>query len=884
MSFRRFLHRREKDSDLAEEIESHLAHAADANEGRGVPEAEAQRQARLKFGNPRVVRERVWRYRSLPLSESVGRDVRFAWRSLMKAPGFTVVAVLAIALGIGVNTAVFSVVNTVLLQPLPYPDPPTLMKLVLFTPQRTLQLSSIPEFKFWLEQTAVLEKAAAYDEGIAGMNLTGGDPMEVAGAHVTHDYFSLFGAPVMLGRTFTEDEDRPHGGNVAVLSYGLWKRRFGGDAKIVGRTIQLDHTPYVVVGVIGRDFVTDAPADLWVPFQLDMTSQDMAHNFEAAARLKPGVTVEQANAQLKVATDQFRREVSHALDPQNHFGVDPLKHWMTGDTRTPLLVMLSAVGLVLLIACANVANLLLARASVRQREFATRAALGAGRWHVIRQLLAESMILSLSGGVLGMISGYIGVRLLLTVNAGGLPRLGENGSAVALDMRVLLFTLGVSVFTGIVFGLVPAMGASRPNLLASLNEGGSRTGIGFRSSAFRSGLVVSEIALALVLVIGSTLLIRTYLKLEAVDPGFGINNTLTMAMSITGNRFETTASVDQLIRAGTERLMTVPGVVSAAAGDGLPLQGAFGMPFDVVGRPTGAGPFTGGAEYYAVSWSYFDALKIPLLRGRAFKEQDDASAPGVMIINEAMARQYWPHGDPLRDRVQKAPGAGPAFAEPPRQVVGIVGNTHDGGLNHDPFPTMYIPMAQLPNGEMAMTSHVAPLLWVIRTEGEPHALVTQITAALRESTGLPVAHIRTMEEIESRVISRQRFNMLLLTAFGAAGLLLAGVGVYGLMAYSVAQRTQEMGIRMALGAQASHIRNMVLGRAMVLTVLGVAIGTGAAFWLTRFLASFLFGIRAWDPLAFVLTPLLLAAIALAATWIPAIRATRVDPMTALRFE
>ena len=886
MGFQRFLNREDKDRDLSEEIQSHIAHEVDANVGRGLPEAEARRQARLKFGNPLAVRERVWSYRSLPILESIWRDVRYAWRSLRKTPGFTIVAVLVIALGIGVNTAVFSVVNTVLLEPLPYPDPQSLVRLVMFTPQRTLDSASAPEFNLWRQQTGVLRDVAGYDTGGAGMNLTGSDhPMQVQAIHVTHDYFSLFGAPMLAGRTFTQEEDSPHGGNVVVLSYGLWKQRFGGDVNIVGQTIPLDNTPYLVVGVLDRSFVTDSPADLWIPYQFDLSTHEMAHYFWVTARLRLGVTVEQANAQLKLASDQLRREIPNAIGPKNYYGVAPLKQWTVGDTRKPLMVLLGAVGFVLLIACANVANLLLARASVRKREFATRAALGAGRWQIIRQLLAESLLLSVMGGLLGLLLGYASVRLLLTVNVGGLPRLGVDGSAVALDMRVLLFTLGLSLLTGILFGLVPGVSATRSNLLASLNESGSRTGTGFRGAGFRSILVVTEIALALVLVIGSTLMVRTYLKLQAVDSGFDRRNTLTMAMSISGSRFQTSAPVAQMIRQGTERIKAIPGVVEAAAGDWLPMQGSFGMGFDIVGRPKGNAPFTGGAGYYSVSSGYFETFKIPLLRGRTFNDRDDASAPGAIIINEAFAKQYWPTGDPLHDRLQKAPGAGPAFAEPPRQIIGIVGNTRDGGPNRGPFPAMYIPLAQMPDGETALNSRVVPLWWAVRTESDPHTLATQVTSALREATGgLPVAHIRTMEEIDHLVISQQRFNMLLLTVFGLSGLLLAAVGIYGLMAFSVEQRTQELGIRMAMGAQTSHLRNMVLRQGMMLTVFGVTIGIVAAFWLTRFLASFLFGVKVWDPLAFILTPLLLSAVALAATWIPALRATRVDPMTALRFE
>jgi putative ABC transport system permease protein len=887
MSLRRFTHRSQKDNELTEEIASHLAHEQDRNTERGLSAEEARRQARLKFGNPQVTRERVWRYRSIAWIEDTWRDLRFALRSLTKTPGFTAIAVLVIAVGISVNTAVFSVINTVLLKPLSYPDPQSLVQLMNLSPHGSFPMANIPKFNIWHRQTSIFQQVAGYDVGGAGMNLTGGDhPEQVQGIHVTAGYFALFGAPVVAGRTFTTMEDSPHGGQVAVLSYGLWKSRFGGNSHIVGSTIQLDGQPYLVVGVIGRSFVTDAPADLWVPFQFDLTSQEMAHYFRVAARLKPGITLPQANAQLKLAVDEYRRTYgSNSLSSQDGFGVVSLEESIIGDTRFPLLVLLGAVGFVLLIACANVANLLLARASARKREFATRAALGAGRSQIIRQLLTESLVLSLSGGLLGLILGFAGVRLLISISPGGIPRLGEGGSAVTLDPNILLFTLGISIFTGVLFGLFPAVSVSRPNLAATLNESGSRSGISFRSSKLRSALVVSEMALALILVIGAALLIRTYMKLQAVDPGFDPHNVLTMAMSLSGDRFQKTMPVAQVIQDGTERLRAVPGVVDAAATNCLALQGGFGMIFDIVGRPKGHAPFTGGAGFYSISYSYFDTFKIPLLRGRRFNEQDDASAPGVVIINQAMARQYWPKGDPLKDRLQIGPGAGPAFAEPPRQIVGMVGDTHDDGLDRDPMPMMFIPLAQMPDAETALNSRVAPLWWIVRSNVDPHTLVNPIRVALREASGgLPVAHMRTMEEIEIRTTSRQRFNMLLLTIFGAAGLLMAAIGVYGVMSYSVQQRTQELGIRMALGAQASALRNMVIGQGMGLTLVGVVIGIAGAFWLTRFLASFLFGVKAWDPLAFMATPVLLSAIALIAILIPAQRATRVDPMTALRLE
>jgi putative ABC transport system permease protein len=818
--------------------------------------------------------------------EYIWHDIRFAVRSLLKAPAFTVIAILVIAVGIGANTAVFSVINTVLLKPLTYPDPQSLVHLMNTGDQGSFPGANVPKFNIWRQQTGIFHQVAAYDSGGAGLNLTGNDqPEQVQGVHVTTDYFSILGAPVIAGRTFTAAEDSPHGGNVAVLSYGLWKRRFGGDRSIVGKNIQLNGQPYQVVGVIGRGFVTDNPADLWLPFQFELNSQDQAHYFGVIARLKPGVTVPMANAQLKLAADQYRATYPGTLGPNNSFGVVLWQELMVRDTRSSLYVLVGAVGLVLLIACANVANLLLIRATARKRELATRSALGAGRWHIIRQLLTESLVISLTGGILGLILGFAGVRFLLAINPGSIPRIGEDGSAVTVDSHVLLFTLGISVLTGIFFGLVPAITASRKNLAAILNESSNRSGVGFRSGKVRSVLVVSEMALALVLVIGAALLIRTFMNLQAVDPGFDTHNVLTMAMSISGDRFQKSSGVAQVIHDGTERINAVPGVTASAAACCLPLQGGFGLPFNIVGRANGNNPNTGGAGYFPVSWSYFDVFKVPILRGRNFTDRDNGSAPGVVIINEAMARQFWPKGDPLNDRVVIGPGMGPVFAEPPRQVIGVVGNTRDGGLNQDPGPTMYIPVAQMPDKVTELNSRIAPLWWIVRTRMEPHTLTAAVTNAIREATGgLPVAHIRTMDDIVVLTTSRERFNMLLLTIFGGSALLMAAIGIYGLMSYSVQQRTQELGVRMALGAQSGNIRNMVIRQGMLLAAIGLLIGISGAFWLTKFLTGFLFGVKTWDPIAFILTPILLSAVALVAVWLPARKATRVDPMTALRFE
>jgi predicted permease len=623
-----------------------------------------------------------------------------------------------------------------------------------------------------------------------------------------------------------------------------------------------------------------------VPFQFNQNSKDFAHFFVVAGRLKSGVTVPEAQANLRLVADQFRRMYgADTLPREGGFGVTPLRKIMIGDIGPRLLVLWGAVAFVLLIACANVANLLLARAASRKREFATRAALGAGRGQIIRQLLVESLTLSLTGGLIGLGLGFAGVRLLLKINTGDIPRIGENGSAITLDLNIVLFTLGISILTGLVFGLVPAISASRANLAAALNENGTHASMGVRGGKLRSGLVVAEMALTVVLVVGAALLIRTFMNLESVNPGFAMHNVISMTMSISGDRFQKSAPVAQVIDEGTNRLLAEPGILDAGVSNCLPMVGGFGMGFDVVGRPKGGERSSGGAGFCSISYGYVSTLKIPLLRGRNFTRQDDASSRGVAIINEAMARQYWPNGDPLKDRILIGAGAGPAFAEGPREIVGIIGDTHDRGPDSDPAPMMYIPLVQMPDLETALNSKVAPLYWFVRSEVDPRTLVSPISAALRQASGgLPVAHIRTMEELESANIARQRLNMLLLSVFGFAGLLMAAIGVYGVMSYSVQQRTQELGVRMALGAQASDLRNMVIRQGMTLTLAGVLIGGGGALWLTHFLVGFLFGVKPLDPMSFIATPVLLSVVALVSVWAPALRATQVDPLTALRVE
>jgi predicted permease len=811
-------------------------------------------------------------------------DIRHSLHMFLKNPGFTIAAVAALALGIGANTAIFTVVNAVLLKPLSYPNADRIVEFLLIWPGGTGDAASIPKFHIWQQQTSVFKEVAAYDTAGPGFNITGDHPEQIHGIHVSEGYFRLFGAPILLGRTFTPQEDAPNGGKVVVLSYGLWQRKFGGDPNVIGRALSLGTDPYTIIGVLGKDYLSDPEADIWLPFQFEPVSTNHGHFFRAAGMLRPGVTLAQANAQMKLAAAAYHRAYPES-NPQQSFAVEPLRDSIVGDVRNSLLILLGSVGLVLLIACANVANLLLVRATGRKREFAIRAALGASRAQIIRQLLTESVLLSVTGGILGLILGFIGVRALLAVSPAGLPRIGESGAAVGLDWRVLAFTLAVSLLTGILFGLFPAISASRADLNSSLKESSNRSGTGFRQSKARSLLVISEVSLALVLLVGSALLIRTFIALHSVNPGFNPHNILTLEMSLTGDRFQKTAGVAELSREARERLSAIPGAESVTSACCLPLEGKFGLPFNIVGRPPVKGKDTPGSGWMNVSPGYFDVFRIPILRGRAIKESDTAGAPGVVLINETLAKQYWPKQDPVGQQIIIGKDVGPEFEEPARLIVGVVGDTHAGGLNRAPGPMLFVPQAQVTDGMTALNARITALIWSVRTHDDPHQAANAITEQLRQASGgFPVARVRTMDEVVGHSTARENFNMLLLTIFGGVALVLAAIGIYGLMAYSVQQRTQEMGIRMALGADRGAIRKLVVWHGMRLAIIGVVVGIAAAFGLTRLIASFLFGVKSWDPIVFITVPLILGAVALLAVWLPATRAAKLDPMQALRVE
>jgi predicted permease len=811
-------------------------------------------------------------------------DIRHALHLFQKNPGFTIAVISVLALGIGANTAVFTVVNTVLLRPMGYRDADRLVHFEIADKDSKYPFASIPNFRAYQQQTSVFSEVAAFDSGGAGFNLTGDRPEQVQGMHVSESWFRMVGAPVWLGRTFTAQEDVPHGGNVVVVSYGLWQRRLGGDANAIGKTLSLSNQPYTIVGVLGRDFRTENDADLWVPFQFDPNSTNQGHFFQVAGRLKPGVPLEAANAQLKVATGEFLRMYPDAMIGAR-FEAEPLRESIVGDVRQSLLVLEGAVGLVLLIACANVANLLLVHATGRRREFAIRAALGARRRRIVGQLLTESYLLALAGGVLGLALGFAGVRALLAVSPAGLPRIGENGSWVSLDWRILVFTIGASLLTGIVFGLFPALEASRTDLNSTLKESSNRAGTGFRQGKTRAALVVCEVSLAVVLLVGAALLIRTFVALRSVDAGFDPHNVLTMEMSLDSDRYRSTAGIAQMVLDGRRRLNAIPGVEDSTFTCCLPIQRGLAQPFTVVGRPIHDPKDTPGARWAEVSPGYFNVFRIPILRGRDFTEHDDASSTPVVVINQALAKKAWPHENPVGQQIEIGRLAGPQLTDQVRVIVGVVGDTHTGGLSKDPLPVMFLPQAQVLDAMTRLTVQVMPLRWAVRAHGDARPLAGKMVEQVRQASGgFPLAHVRTMDEMVASSTAQQSFNMLLFTVFGAIALVLAAIGIYGLMAYSVEQRQQEMGIRMALGADRGVIRNQVVWQGMRLALVGVVLGVGASFALTRLIAGFLFGVNARDPAIFVAAPIALVAVSLAAVWLPAHRASRLDPMRALRVE
>ncbi len=817
-------------------------------------------------------------------------NIRYALRMMRSNMGFTAVAVAALALGIGANTAIFTVVRAVLLEPLPYPHPERLVWLGRQFGKDVGYSISIPKYMVW-RQNHVFESMAIYDQGGLGINLGSGDrPEQVKAAHVSREYFEVFGVTPIMGRIFTQAEDLPGGARVTVLGNGVWQSRFGGDRQILGRTIQLNGEPYNVIGILPPGFHPDPEADLWIPLQADPNSSNQGHYLRVGARLKPGVSLSMARAEMKIVGEQFRKAYPKWMDNNESVTVTPMREGIVGKAQTPLYVLLGAVALVLLIACANVANLLLARAAGRQREMAIRAAIGASRGRVFRQLLTESILLAGCGGAAGFVLGSWGVRALLALVPANIPRLtsGDAGRAVipALDWHVALFTLGLALLTGVLFGLFPALHISNPDLASTLKEGGGRAGTGLRHARARSLLVITEVALALVLLVGAVLLIRTFVGLRNVNPGLDARNVLTMETAMGGGAYAMTAKVDRFITQVVQRIESLPGVEGATAAITLPVTGHIDLPFSIAGKPPAkGGDYNGDSQYRYVSPHYFRVFRIPLLRGRAFTETDLTNSAPVVIINEVMARKYWPKEDPLGQVMTIGRGLGPQFDDPPRQIVGIVGNVRETGLGDTEVEVMYLPQSQVPQGLTTLANSVIPLSWAVRTTPDPMSLRAAIEREFHAVDGLmPVTHTRLMQQVIAESVARDQFTMLLLTIFAAVALLLAAIGVYGLMSYSVEQRTQEIGIRLALGAGPPDLLRLVLAQGLKLAGIGILLGLAIAYGLTRLIASLLYGVKASDPLTFAAVGAILALIAAAATYLPARRASGLGPMEALRHQ
>jgi putative ABC transport system permease protein len=802
------------------------------------------------------------------------QDIRFALRMLIKNFSVTAIIIVVLALGIGANTAIFSVVNAALLRPLPYADPDRLVRLSEDSPNVPQMSISYPNFVDWREQNKVFSGIAAMQ--FRSLNLTGKDePERLAGRAVSAELFDVLGVNPALGRSFASEEDRPGANPVCIISNGLWQRRFGSDPTIVNKQITLSGASYTVIGVLPASYAYGTPTDVFVPIGLradEMKERGNHPGIYAVARLKPGVTVETARAELIAMAGRISEQYGMK---GNSATLTPLSESFVGDIRLTLLILLGAVGFVLAIACANVANLLLARAATRQKEMAIRTALGAGRMRIVRQLLTESLLLAIVGGIIGVLLALWGVEFLRSASADSLP----STAAIKLDGSVLLFTLLVSLLTGIIFGLAPALSVAKTDLHDTLKEGGRSSTAGGRRSWLRSTLVVTEVALSLVLLIGAGLLIKSFVRILDTDPGFKPQNLLTMQLALNTQKDEG-AKVLNFFNDLKGRIAGLPGVESAAFSNGIPLGQTADTSFAIVGRPKpepGKQPQT---MLYITSPDYLQAMGIRLVQGRFFTAQDTQHSPRVAVIDETFVRQQFPGQGPLGQHL-----AGDGKDNPDAEIVGIVAHVKHFGLDavERVQPQLYLPFNQAPND---MLPFLAPRMNIIvRTTADP----LNVTAAVRSQVqaldpNQPVYNVSTMERTLDQSLVTQRLSMTLLSFLAGLALILAAVGIYGVMSYTVTQRSHEIGIRMAIGAQRRDVFRMVIGRGMILTLIGVALGLVGAFALTRLMATMLYGVEPTDPATFVSIGILLIGVALVACYVPGRRATKVDPMVALRYE
>lgn len=825
--------------------------------------------------------------------KNLWQDIRYGFRTIAKQPGFAAIVILTLALGIGANTAIFSVVYGILLRPLPYPEADRITQICI-RDNGQLDYSGFDaqQFDFWKAHSEPFAYVAA-TTGV-GFNLSNGNqPLRVRALRVSKDYFRVLGVPPMLGREFTQDEDSVNGPDVAILSYGLWKSQFAGDPTLIGKTISLDGAPFAVVGVMPAGFQnvglrgnSDTSIELWTTIGQVTRSIGGGINYTVTARLKPAVSRKQANGYLGIAMNDFVRQFpSQRFSPQDHasFSVEPIRTMASFNYRTPLLVLFGAIGFVLLIACVNVANLLMSRAAGRGREIAIRTALGASRARLFRQLLTESVLLAILGGALGLLLAYWGLNLLLAIAPTDLPRAQD----IFLDRWAIVFTVLVSLSTGILFGLAPALQSSKADLNNSLKESVGRATSGAARRRLRSALAVVEIALSLVLLAGAGLLIETFANLLRTNPGFDPHPVLSLEIWTTGQTFASSpssanffgkvlqsAAIFNFYQRILQRIQSVPGVQSAAVvGAGLPLEQGGNV---FVWLPSEGESGGISADFRSVSEDYFRTIGIPLLGGRFFSETDSPDASRVAVINQEFVREKFPKHNPMGQSIN--------VNGTMREIVGIASDVKSD-LGQPAPATVFVPLAQ-DSGEIQFFQQFGmPVSIVVRTAQQPLSLSTAVETAVHDADpDLPIGHIKSMEQVLSTSLAFQRFSMLLMGIFAALALILAAVGTYGVMAYSIAQRTHEIGIRMALGARPADVLRMVVGQGMALAALGLAIGLAAALETTRLLASQLYGVKPADPLVLAVVVALLALVSLLACYVPARRAARVDPLVALRYE
>ncbi len=869
-----FVGRRRRERDLDEEIAGHLAMAAAERVERGESPAQASAAAQRELGNEALVKEAAraqWGWGSL---DRFRQDVRYGLRLLARSPGFAAVAIATLAIGIGASTAILSVVDAILLRPLAYADPERLVVLLHGDPRGDGPVAPA-NYLDWKARGRSFESMGAAEYWTP--NLTGGEtPEKVWALRMTPEVLPLLGVRPALGRFFLPSEAAAGANHVVVLGHGAWTRRFGADPGIVGRPITLDGEPYTVVGVMPPSFQF-APfwatnAEIWAPLDLmPRASSRTSSSLRIFARLRGGVSLDAARREIAAITAGLEREFPGT---NRHVAVTPLLEKVVGDVRPALLVLLAAVGLVLSIACANVANMLLARSSARQREVALRSALGASRGRTIRQLLTESLVLAVAGGAAGAAFGAWALKVLVTLAPEGIPRLAE----VRLDPRIFLATLGVSLLSAVLFGLAPAIQSSDVRLQDALNEGG-RAGSGREGGRLRNVFVAAEVAIAIVLLIAAGLMTRSFFALQAIDPGWNPAGVVTLEVSVSGTRHAAPALRAPLYREILDRLAAVPGVAAAGAINHIPIAGdIWRFPYAVEGRPAALPGESPSAAYRAVLPGYLSAMRLPLVRGRDVTLADDDGGARVVLVNERLAARQWPGEDAVGRRIMLDDVNW-------LTVVGVVKNAVRSEWSEAPEDEVYLPAFQ--TRELMNSPHpmAAYLTYVVRTDGDPAALAASLRAAIRSiDPTLPISEVRTMRSIVAQANARARFQMLLLAAFAGAAALLAAVGIYGVMSYAVSKRTREIGVRMALGAEPGQVLRLVVGQGMAVALAGAGAGLVAALLLTRLMASLLYGVGATDPPTYASVAALLLAIALTASWLPARRAAHIDPMKALRSE